>query len=210
MLALIDISGKTFGRLTVSSRAAGPGPKWHCLCSCGNSVIVRGEHLRSGSTRSCGCLNNETRKRGKHQLSKTSEYHIWQSMKDRCENQNNRAFKNYGGRGIKVCDRWHDVANFVADMGRKPDGLSLDRIDNDGNYEPGNCRWATYREQSNNQRKNVFVTYRGQRMSFSEAWRLSGTTVDNRTARFRFATGWALEDAFKNIRRRPTGNGALA
>ena len=129
-----------------------------CRCDCGNEVSVRMRNLRSGNTGSCGCVGKTNRKEAntKHGLSNSKTYLVWENMKARCSKPQHPEWKNYGGRGIKVCDRWvNSFNNFYADMGDKPDGLSIDRIDNDGNYEPGNCRWATQVEQCNNTRRSL-------------------------------------------------------
>ena len=133
---------------------------YRCLCDCGNETTVSGSDLKSGNTKSCGCRRKAiTRKRNKLQsrwggASKEPLYHTWAEMISRCYNENNLAYNNYGGRGIGVCDRWRlDPWAFFADMGQRPKGASIDRIDNDGNYEPSNCRWATPKQQSENQRR---------------------------------------------------------
>jgi len=154
----LKLEGQKFGRLTVI-KAVGKNKRnnicWLCECDCGNTVKVAGGHLRSGHTNSCGCLIKETTKdiNFKHGKTGTKNFHIWAGMRDRCNNPNNPAYKNYGGRGIKICQRWNEFKNFLADMGKKPKGLTLDRIDNDGNYEPKNCRWTTRKEQNRNSRQ---------------------------------------------------------
>ncbi len=156
---LQDLCGTRFARLTVVSFAGRriypdqTKPLWNCVCDCGNTTVVQGGKLRSGVTRSCGCLVREAHYIHGHACERSAEYHTWDCMIQRCTNKNNTGWRYYGGRGIMVCKRWHNFSNFLVDMGKRPIGLTLDRINNDGNYEPGNCRWATRSEQNRNQRK---------------------------------------------------------
>jgi hypothetical protein len=159
MPSKIDIKkGEKFGKLTILKEIEKYiSPKGHpqriflCECECGNIKQIALGHLRKGITQSCGCFHKELLK--KHGYSYDSIYKIWSDMKRRCLNSNCKAYKNYGGRGIKVCDRWlESFNNFLEDMGERPEGLSIDRINNDGNYEPSNCKWATNKEQINNRR----------------------------------------------------------
>jgi hypothetical protein len=164
------IAGATsFGRLTAIKPAALAGKRhgrWRFVCSCGTIKDIRADHVRAGAIRSCGCLERENRNfyqrqhnhfasilGSKHGQCYSRTYQSWMKMKARCNNSEARAFRWYGARGIKVCDRWNkSFEAFLADMGPRPVGKSIDRINNDGNYEPGNCRWATQKEQLANRR----------------------------------------------------------
>ena len=160
-MRLIDIEGQQIGLWKVLSRDKenkSNGTCWVCKCFCGNMKSVRYTHLRSGKSLSCGCIRDkQTGDRSRtHGLSKTRIYRIWRNMINRCHYENYKEFKYYGGRGIVVCDRWRQsFQNFLNDMGVPDDDLSIDRINNDGNYEPTNCRWATSKEQAQNRRNSV-------------------------------------------------------
>jgi hypothetical protein len=152
---LIDLVGKEFGQLTVVALVGrrGNNTYWQCQCHCGEQKTVRGSHLKSGGIKSCGCLRGHPTHGEGSKGQETAEYSAWLGMRKRCQNSKCQDWPDYGGRGIKVCERWQIYTNFLADMGRRPSPKhSLDRIDNDGDYEPSNCRWATPKEQYENRR----------------------------------------------------------
>ena len=170
-MKLINLIGQTFGTLTVMSKARRNKYGhlyWLCECSCGKTTEVIGHTLRSGETKSCGCRQHSL-KHGHNKVKKRSRtYSTWLSMLSRCTNPNYAGYKNYGGRGITVHERYLKFENFLKDMGEKPAGLTLDRIDNNKGYEPGNCKWSTHKEQNQNRRNTRNITYNGETHCLSE------------------------------------------
>lgn len=194
-MKLIDRTGEKYGRLVVVERAANAkNPKdtnarWLCICECGKSSVAYGGDLKHGKVVSCGCWNTE--KRITHGMSRTHVNSVWRSMLDRCRNPKNRAYVNYGGRGIQVCDEWSDFAVFNKDMGNRPAGYQIDRINNDGNYEPGNCRWVTAKQQQNNKRETRMLEFKGKTQSLGD-WSAE-TGIKWHTLRGRLRYGWDAE-----------------
>ena len=162
MAKIKDITGKKFERLLVIEIAENKKGriKWLCRCDCGNNIIVPGCQLKNGHTKSCGCYEKEQTKirMTTHGLSKTKTYGIWLSMRRRCTDPKNKNYHNYGGRGISYDPKWNTFEGFYEDMGES-NGLTLDRIDVNGNYEKFNCRWVSYKVQNNNRRNNRLITY---------------------------------------------------
>ena len=190
MAKLIDIAGKTYGELTVlkfsENRICGTKKRafWICLCTCGKECEVLGDNLKSGNTtrcQECGKIRNKARatKHGCAWINgkpgTTKEYMAWQAAKSRCNNPNNIRYALYGGRGIKMTECWeNNFPQFLSDMGKCPEGFTLDRIDTNKNYEPGNCRWADYFTQNNNKSINIHVFEDGQKFTLSQYARHKG------------------------------------
>jgi hypothetical protein len=206
----INLSGKQFGRWTVL-RYAGDG-RWLCRCECGKEKSVPGFYLRRGDSTSCGCFATELLvKRSKtHGKRHTPEWDCWSAMRQRCFNPKAKAYPDYGARGITVCDRWKDsFENFLADMGPRPgEGYSIERKDNDGNYEPGNCRWAKDIEQEHNKRSNHIISFKGETLPVAVMARkyglLPGTLGD------RLSYGWSIERALTTPTRKRRASNANA
>lgn len=172
-----DIVGQTINAITVLSYIGKRDNKYHsyvCQCACGKKLVRLRQSLVGKSIRkTCGCVrapvHSDHNGMFKHGKSRSRAHYIWSSMRGRCNNPNNPKFHRYGGRGIKVCDHWADFKNFLADMGEPPLGMSLDRIDVNGHYSPGNCRWATQKTQQNNRGNTRFVEVFGERLTLSAA-----------------------------------------
>lgn len=202
MSNFVDLVGRQFGRLTVISlnqnRSCNKRKFWNCTCICGAEKVVDGENLKGRKTSSCGCLAREIHsiihaKRRKFSPEEKAFRHIWRLMIRRCHNHRDKVYHLYGGRGIKVCERWHDYASFKADMFPRPSNMTLERIDNNDGYYPGNCRWASYAEQCNNRRSNNYQTINGITKTVSEwcnQYKISASVVYQRLRR-----GWDIESA---------------
>lgn len=192
------VIGHRFGRLVIE---AGPDDRgrghrfWVCRCECGREKRAREDHLRSGATRSCGCLRTTAlaERSTTHGGTGTTEYNIWRAMRARCERPEHERYADYGGRGITVCERWQDFAAFLSDMGQRPPGRSLDRKDVNGDYEPNNCRWATYTQQTRNKRSNRMIEHDGQTHCVAEWAEMTG--IGESTIAWRLSRGWPAERA---------------
>lgn len=196
-----DLSGQSFGKLTVISYSHTENKRalWKCICQCGNSHIAIGKYLICGDTKSCGCEQNKffITKHSEAGLNRSKEYRTWKSMKTRCLNKHSKEYKRYGGRGIKICQSWIDsFESFLYDMGRAPSpNHSLDRMDNNGDYNFFNCRWATSKEQNNNSSNCNFITMNGKTLSvaaWAESYNVSYIMVYKRLMR-----GWNLKEALE-------------
>lgn len=192
---LVGLDGDRFGRLVVLAFDHGDGRRswWRVRCDCGALSLARADALKRGAVTSCGCAHADAVTT--HGMTGTAEHRAWQNMIDRCHNPNSTSWRNYGGRGITVCSAWRsDFESFVGDVGCRPSPRhSIDRIDNDGNYEPGNVRWATMRQQSRNRRTCRFVEYGGRRMPVAELAERVG--MPEELLRSRLSDGWAVADA---------------
>lgn len=197
----IDLTGKKFNMLTVLSvckERQGKKIFYECRCDCGTVKTIESNAIKSGHTRSCGCWKSlQTFK------SLTPEHAIWRAMKKRCLNKNVKCYKRYGGRGIKICKRWMTFENFLEDMGKRPTPKhSLDRIDNDSGYSPGNCRWASPMEQANNKSNNRILSHNGKTMTMAQWGRetdVPATIIEARINRLK----WSVEKALTT----PVGKG---
>lgn len=195
-----DITGQKFGRLTALRVAPEKTSKqfdWECACECGRHKIIKGSNLRRGLTKSCGCILSEvtTKRNLTHGGSHTPEYRTWAQMRRRCLDPNDSCFKKYGAVGITVCERWGSFPLFLQDMGLKPTPRhTIDRYPNQrGNYEPGNCRWATYKEQAQNRSSNAMLDFGGRRQTMGQWATETGIKIGTLWARIE--AGWSVEDS---------------
>lgn len=168
---VIDLTNKRFGQLTVISfHSKNNNNKllWNCQCDCGNKKIIIGQSLREGKSTCCGIKGCPYHGSNKNKNYNSELYFIWYDMMRRCYNKNRKEFKHYGARGIKVCNAWHNINFFINDMGERPKGHYLERIDTNKNYERNNCKWATMKEQQNNKTNNIFIKYKDSEFTLME------------------------------------------
>jgi hypothetical protein len=205
-----DLTGLRFGRLVaLHQRGYNKHGKqlWEVRCDCGTVKAIPRGYLVTGDTNSCGCLKADIlRERAStHGKTNSSTYRVWGAMKTRCTNPNADSYRLYGGRGIRVCERWlSSFEDFLADMGEKPEGMSLERKNSDGNYEPDNCRWATSQEQANNTSRNRLMTHEGKTQTLVQ-WARE-LSIGESAIRNRLKRGWPLEKALTTP---PGRNGGL-
>ena len=198
-----DLAGQRFGRLVVIENTGSVCQRivWLCQCDCGLTTHVPTAWLRNGNTRSCGCLGREARSAAAsaanttHGMTRTPTYESWFNMRRRCQETSHKSFKNYGARGISVCEHWAKFENFLADMGDAPAGMSIERVNVDGNYEPGNCKWATSQEQSRNRRNNRHISAFGVTKLLIEWSEDERCAVSLSALEKRLAAGWDPEKA---------------
>jgi hypothetical protein len=206
-MRVVDLTGQRFGLLTVVDRRGSIGGEaaWRSRCDCGGENVTRGSLLRKGKTKSCGCIvihhGAITHGHAAHGATPSRAYQTWRQMRARCSNPKHHNFPRYGGRGVAVCERWQSFENFLADMGERPAGTSLDRIDNDRGYEPGNCRWATTADQNRNRSDTRRLTIGNRTMSTSEWAHENGLLPQ--TVYKRLNSGWSVVDAVSRPSRRP-------
>lgn len=210
MTALLDLTGQTFGRLTVVCRVEGAARvKWECQCSCGNTKQVQSNHLTTGKIVSCGCWLKESvsQRRFRHGAPHSSDpllrstYQTWCNMRRRCGNPRNKDYARYGGKGIAVCERWSVFQNFLDDLGIKPTAEhGIDRIDYKKGYEPGNCRWADVMTQALNKSDIILLEYKGKKLPLTEWCRMLDKKPE--MVRSRIRAGWSTERALETLPRK--------
>lgn len=219
MSKLIDITGQKYGKLTVVGKAPclpnNTNTRWLCLCDCGKETVVAGCHLKQGKIVSCGCARDKemferiAQQNRTHGESRTKLYMTWQGMKWRCYDPTNSGYKNYGGRGIRVCDEWKDdylaFKKWALENGWD-ETLTIERDDVNGNYEPKNCRWATVKEQGFNKRDTVRVNYKGENISLRFLYEQKERPVHFDTVTYRLELGWDIDTALNT----PPATGSYA
>lgn len=213
-MAALDLKGQKFGRLTVLERAENTKAnksKWLCKCDCGNLRKVVGSNLKNGMTKSCGCLERELniQRSTRHGLESTRICHVWRNIKARCQNPKNTSYKNYGGRGITICEEWlgeNGLKNFAQwayengyDENAEKGKCTIDRIDNNKGYYPENCRWVDLHVQANNKRNNVLITYNGRTQTL-EQW-CKELNLSRSMVKHRYERGWSTNDLFLENKR---------
>ena len=196
-MSAVDITGQVFGRWTVLKRGENQNgtAMWLCKCECGNINTVQGGHLRNGHSKSCGCFKRElaAERCTTHGMVDSREYSSWKAMKKRCLNPNDIGFKRYGGRGITVCPEWMVFENFYADMGERPEGTSLDRIDNSKGYFSDNCRWSTDKQQCNNRSCSRILEFLGMKRTLAQWAEIAD--MNYQTLFNRISSGWSVHQA---------------
>jgi len=200
---LQDLTGSVFGRLTVREYLGRKihSSVWRCVCECGVEKEVMASALKTGNTKSCGCYQSErmaslmkTHGHASHVKPPHPSYKIWDGIKQRCLNPKSKGFEHYGGRGIKICDRWRDnFEYFILDMGPRPTGWQIERDDVNGDYEPRNCRWIPGERQARNRRNNRIVAFHGEKISLVEAAERAG--IPYKTVKGRIQKGWSVDRA---------------
>lgn len=206
----LDLTGQKYGRLTAVNNTGKKNLRnfiWNFKCDCGSTVELPSGEVRRGRVGSCGCLGKElARERMKkiqslgteaaktHGMTNTRTFVSWDSMKQRCLNPNHKSYCEYGGKGVEVCDRWiNSFENFLADMGERPIGTTLDRKDGSLGYTPENCRWATFEQQGNNRKTNVFLEHDGKKLTVTQWSKIVG--ISNKAISYRLKSGWSVKDA---------------
>lgn len=189
-----DLTGIKFNRLTVLGYLG--NSMWECKCDCGNLTIIRAKSITTGQTKSCGCLQKEIRSKlsYKHGKKDIPEYNSWRGMKARCNYKKHKDYKNYGGKGIKVCDEWlNSFEQFFSDMGKRPPGCTLDRKNVLEGYNKDNCRWADINTQANNKSSSIYLTFNGITKTLSQF--ASEYKLNKKTLKGRLERGWSIEKA---------------
>jgi hypothetical protein len=197
-----NLTGLRFGDLTVGEYAGSVGSAqhaaWHCVCDCGNKVVVVGASIRAGRSKSCGCKSKQqwftADRMTTHGKSRSDVYKIWAGMLKRCSDKSKgKTRKNYFDKGIRVCDRWMEFENFYEDMGDRPIGMTIERIDGTSGYEPGNCKWATAKQQANNTSQNHVIEFKGEKLTVSQLADKFG--IKQNSLLYRIRRGWSVEKA---------------